>query len=304
VTGDRARGFWTFSTLDSLAAIRAKTGFTGWENFLRGFVTGYQKGFGNPTAENRFGETNLYLENKYSVARNLTLHLGARYEYVRAPKEKEDRFEYGFGDDKNNIEPRFGFAWAPWSENGLLRAITGGPGQFVIRGGYGIYHSRLFQSIFSQNQLSLRTQPPNGFASDFSALCRNEISDPSCGFVFTPGVASRSAAFTVASAQNTGAVRDIGGRLLSTLLIPAKNLEMPYVQQWNLTTERQFGGRFALQIGYNGNRGIGLPFYDSANDAIFPFVSPNLLVDVGGGNFKPVVFDRACVDFSDPICVV
>ncbi len=304
VTGDRARGFWTFSTLDSLASIRAKTGYTGWENFLRGFVTGYQAGFGNPTAENRFGETNLYFEDKYSIARNFTLHLGARYEYVRAPDEIENRFEYGYTDDRNNIEPRIGFAWTPSGENGFLSRLTGQTGQFVIRGGYGIYHSRLFQSIFSQNQLSIRTQPPNGFASDFSALCRNEISDPSCGFVFTPGVASRSAAFTVNSAGGTGAVRDTGGRLLSTLLIPAKNLQMPYVQQWNLTTERQFGNQFALHIGYSGNRGIGLPFYDSANDSIYPFTSPNLLVDVGGGNFKPVVFDRACTDFSDPICVI
>jgi len=65
VTGDRARGFWTFNTLDTLAAIRAKTGFTGWENFLRGFATNYQKGFGDPMAETRFGETNLYIEDKY-----------------------------------------------------------------------------------------------------------------------------------------------------------------------------------------------------------------------------------------------
>lgn len=304
VTGDRARGFWTFSTLDSLAAINNRTGFTGWENFLRGFVTGFQQGFGNPTAENRFGETNFYLEDKWQVTRAFTLHLGGRYEYVRAPREDKDRFEYGFGDDKNNIQPRFGFAFAPSAENGFLRKITGGTGDFVIRGGYGIYHSRMFQSIFSQNQLSIRTQPPNGFASDFSALCRNEISDPSCGFVFQPGVASRSTAFTAASASNTGAVRDIGGRLLSTLLLPASNLEMPYTQQWNLTIQRRLPGNFSFDIGYTGNRGIGAPFFDSTNDSIFPFVSPSLLVDVGGGNFKPVVFDRACTDFSDPICVI
>jgi hypothetical protein len=298
VTGDRARGFWTFSTLDSLASIRAKTGFTGWENFLRGFATNYQKGFGNPTAENRFGETNLYLEDKYQVSRAFTLHLGVRYEYVRAPREDKGRFEYGFGDDKNNVQPRFGFAFTPSFEKGLLRSLTGSTGDFVIRGGYGIYHSRMFQSIFSQNQLSIRTQPPNGFASDFSGLCRNEISDPSCGFNFTPGVASRSATFT-----NTG-VRDIGGRLLTTLLQPASNLQMPYTQQWNLTIQRRLPWNLAVDVGYTGNRGIGGPFFDSANDAIFPFVSPSLLVDVGGGNFKPVVFDRACTDFSDPICVV
>lgn len=302
VTGDRARGFWTYSSLDTAASILARTGFTGWENFLRGFVTNYQKGFGNPKAENRFGETNLYFEDKYQMERNLTINLGARYEYVRAPKEAEDRFEYGYGDDKNNIEPRIGFAWSPSADEGFLRALTGGPGAFVIRGGYGIYHSRLFQSVFSQNQLSIRTQPPNGYAQVFDGLCRNEISDPSCGFVFTPGVASYSQPFTAVSDGGRAIVRDIGGRLNSTLLIPDANLQVPYTQQWNLTMERQLGTKFALQVGYNGNRGIGLPFYDSGNDAIFPFVSPNLLVDVGGGNFKNVVFDRSCTDSKDPIC--
>lgn len=302
-TGDRARGFWTFGTNDSLASIRARTGYTSFENFMRGFITAYQKGFGNPVAENRFGETNLYLQEDLRIKRNFTLNLGVRYEYVKAPKEQENRFAYGFGDDKNNIQPRIGFAWSPSFENGLLHWLTGNEGKFVIRGGYGINHSRIFQSVFSQNQLSIRTQPPNGFANVFSGLCVNEISDPSCGFVFTPGVASRTTAFTANSAQNTGAVRDIGGRLNSVLLIPNRNLQVPYTQQWNLTMERQLPGNFAIQVGYAGNRGIGLPWFDSGNDAIFPFVSPSLLVDVGGGNFKPVVFDRACTGTTDPICL-
>ncbi|HEX4949834.1 MAG TPA: TonB-dependent receptor [Blastocatellia bacterium] len=302
VTGDRARGFWTFSTLDSLASINARTGFTGWENFLRGFVTGYQKGFGDPYAQNRIGETNLYFEDKIKLARNLTIIPGVRYEYVRAPREIKNRFEYGVQDDKNNVEPRFGFALA--LGGGALRWLTGEAGDFSIRGGYGINHSRIFQSVYSQNQLSIRTQPPNGFAAAFDGQCRNEISDPSCGFNFTPGVSSRSTAFTANSANNTGAVRDIGGRLLSTLLLPDKNLGMPYVQQWNLTIERRLLNSWALHVGYNGNRGIGSPFFDSENDAIFPFTSPSLLVDVGSGNFRPVVFDRACTNLTDPICVV
>ncbi len=301
-TGDRARGFWTFGTNDSLASIRARTGFTSFENFMRGFITGYQKGFGNPVAENRIRESNLYFQDDLRLRQNLTFNLGVRYEFVAAPKEVKNRFEYGYENDSNNLEPRFGFAWSPAAE-GALHFLTGERGKFVIRGGYGINHSRIFQSIFSQNQLSLRTQPPNGFANVFSGLCTNEISDPTCGFIFTPGVASRSTVFTASSASNTGAVRDIGGRLQSTLLIPAKNLGSPYVQSWNLTLERQVKS-FALYLSYTGNRGIGFPFFDSTNDSIYPFVSPSLLVDVGSGNFKPVVFDRACVDNSDPICVV
>ncbi|MEP7273724.1 MAG: TonB-dependent receptor, partial [Acidobacteriota bacterium] len=294
-TGDRARGFWTFGSNDALAAIVARTGFTSFENFMRGFITAYQKGFGDPKAENRFGETNVYIQDDFRIRPNFTVNLGARYEYVRAPKERRNRFSYGYSDDKNNIEPRLGFAFSPATDK--MSWLTGGAGKSVIRGGYGINHSRLFQSVFSQNQLSIRTQPPNGFANVFSGICPNEISDPSCGFVFTPGVASFSPAFTA------NGVRDIGGRLQSTLLIPAKNLEVPYVQQWNLTVERQIRN-FSLMVGYNGNRGIGAPFFDSANDAVYPFTSPSLLVDIGGGNFRPVVFDRACVNFTDPLCVV
>ncbi len=303
ITGDRARGFWTFGTNDTLANIQARRGFTSFENFMRGFVTGYQKGFGNQFAENRFGETNLYFQEDLRVKRNFTLNLGVRYEYVRAPKELQNRFDYIVQDDGNNIQPRFGFAYSPDFEGGFLGWLTGGAGKSVIRGGYGINHARIFQSIFSQNQLSIRTQPPNGYADNFAGRCPNEISDPTCGFVYTPGFAVRTTAFTAASANNTGAVRDIGGRLASTLLLPRKDLQMPYTQQWNLTIERQLPGQFSVQVNYSGNRGIGLPFFDSGNDAIFPFVSPSLFVDVGGGNFKPVVFDRACTGTTDPICL-
>ena len=297
LSGDRSRGFWTFGTNDSLASIRAGTGFTGWENFLRGFVTGYQAGFGNPIAENRFDETNLYAQDDWRVRRNLTLNLGLRWEGVGAPREIKNRFQYGYQGDYNNFEPRFGFAWQPAFKTPWLRQITGGPGNFVIRGGYGIFHSRLFQSIFSQNQLSIRTQPPNGFAANFSGNCSDEISDPTCGFVFTPGVASLSAP------ASGGDVSVKGGQLLSTLLIPDPHLELPYVQQWNLTLERQLGRNMAVQVAYNGNRTIGNPFYDGANQAAFPIVSPLVSVDVGGGNFQPVAFDRVCRDFTDPICL-
>ncbi len=303
VTGDRARGFWTFGSNETLANIQARNGYTSFENFMRGFINTYQKGYGNPFAENRFGETDLYLQEDLRLKRNLTVNLGVRYEYVRAPKEAKNRFDYIVQDDKNNIEPRFGFAYSPAFEEGWLHKLTGGPGKLVIRGGYGINHTRIFQSIYSQNQLSIRTQPPNGYADVFSGRCTNEISDPACGFVFTPGFAVYSTAFTAASANNTGAVRDIGGRLASTLLTPNKHLQSPYVQQWNLTLERQLPKSYAIQVSYAGNRGIGYPWFDSGNDSIFPFVSPSLLVDVGGGNFKNVVFDRACTSIADPICL-
>ncbi len=296
ITGDRARGFWTFGSQNTLAQITARQGFTGWENFLRGVVTGYQVGYGNDLAENRFRESNLYFQDDLRVTRNFTLNFGARWEAVSAPRERRERFAYGFNGDYNNIQPRFGFAWRPGTKIGWLTPVTGRQGDFVVRGGYGIFHTRIFQSIFSQNQLSIRTQPPNGFARVFSGEFLNEISDPSGGFVFTPGIAQRSAA------SQGGGVFVRGGTLQSTLIVPDPKLHLNYVQQWNFTVARNLPRNMAFEMTYNGNRGIGVPFFDSSNDARFGLASPQISVDIGGGNIQPVLFDRVCNDASDPIC--
>jgi hypothetical protein len=317
VASGTQRGFWTFGSINSAAQAANGTGFTGWEDFLDGVLTGYNQGYGLPRAENRFKESNLYFEDQYRLKPNLTLNLGVRWEGVGAPNEIKNRFSYGYGGDYNNVEPRVGFAWTPSGNNSFLEKITGKPGDFVIRGGYGIYHDRVFQSIFSQSGLNFRFQPPNGFlvttpanpcAVNAGATVTTpsvnvpvnggqfEVSDPTCGFVFTPGAASRSVA------GSGGGVRVAGGQLQTSLLLPDPNFHLPYVSQFNLTVERKLPSNTALSLTYSGNRGIGLPFFSGINDARFPITSPLVTVDVGGGNFQPLVFDRVCRDSSDPIC--
>lgn len=326
------RGFWTFGSINSASQVRAGTGFTGWEDFLDGVLTNFNLGFGQPKAENRYGETNLYAQDDIRLKRNLTINLGLRWEGVRPPHEIKDRFSYGYGGDYNNIGPRVGFAWTPEGQNSFLRKITGGPGNLVVRGGYGIYYDRVFQSIFSQSGLNFRFQPPNGFLlTSFSNPClanpggnvttpsgtvfvnggQFEVSDPSCGFQFTPGAASRTpTAACSASANGCGptgqGVKVLGGQLQTSLLLPDPNFHLPYVQQWNLGIERKLPWNLAVQLAYNGNRGLGLPFFSGINDARFPITSPLDTVDVSGGvgapNFQPVVYDKFCQDFSNPIC--
>ena len=312
------RGFWTFGSINTAAQVTAGTGFAGWEDFLDGVLTGFNEGFGQPRADNRFKETNLYFEDQFRLKPNLTLNLGVRWEGVGAPNEIKNRFNYGYGGDYNNVEPRIGVAWTPSASGSFLEKLTGGPGDFVVRGGYGIYHDRVFQSIFSQSGLNFRFQPPNGFlvtsaanpcavnpGGSVSAPAGSvnvsggqfEVSDPTCGFQFTPGAASRSVA------GSGGGVNVAGGQLQTSLLLPDPNFHLPYVSQFNLTVERKLPGNAALQLTYSGNRGIGLPFFSGINDARFPITSPMVSVDVGGGNFQPLVFDRVCKDFSDPICV-
>ena len=236
-----SRGFYTFNRICGGTTLA-----TPYDQMLRGCVATYQKGYGPFFLENRISEANFYIEDNWKVTRNLTLNLGARHEYVSAPREAQNRIEYGFSDDKNNIEPRLGFAYSPNWREGLLGKLTGGQGKTVLRGGYGIYHGRLFQSVFTQTGASVRFNPPNAvLLSSSNSL---NIADPTNGFVFTPG--------------------NITSRVALAVVNP--DLEMPYTQQWSLTLERELPFKSKLRMTYTGNRGIGLLRFAQGNLPVSP----------------------------------
>ncbi len=239
-----SRGFYS-STVATCNGINYVNGFN---QLLNGCTPNFQKGYGPFFLENRVREANFYAEDNWKVRNNLTLNLGLRYEYVSAPEEAADRINYGFSDDKDNWEPRIGFAWSPNFDSGFMNRLAGNVGDTSIRGGYGIYHGRLFQSIFSQGGATVRFNPPNAFFYNQSGVATTafnpvNLADPTNGFVFTPG--PQTARHTI------------------TLIDPS--LEMPYTQQWNFTLERQMPFASAFRVSYTGNRGIGLLKYSLEN---------------------------------------
>lgn len=260
-----SRGFYTFNGACNGTTYRDPTTATptvplgnpsGFHALINGCVTTFQKGYGPFFLENRISEDNLYFEDNWKARPNLTLNLGVRYEYVDAPREAEGRINYGFGDDKNNIEPRVGFAYSPEFESGRLKMLFGASGDTSIRGGYGIYHGRLFQSVFSQSGATVRFNPPNALFYNQTGVgttlfAPTNLADPTNGFVFTPGPQATRHAIAIID----------------------PNLEMPYTQQWNLTLERKLPWQTALRASYTGNRAIGLvkfgldnlPVHDAVN---------------------------------------
>lgn len=259
-----SRGSWNFSGVcngttefrDPATAAPANNNrgnLSGWLQLINGCVTTFTKGYGPFFLRNRIGESNFYFEDNWKIFPNLTLNLGARYEFVNAPKEADDLLDYGFGNDSNNIEPRVGFAWSPDFKDGWLNRIFGDSGESSIRAGYGIYHGRLFQSVFSQNGATVRFNPPNAFTYTRTGAATVDwnpfnLTDPTCVasgcFTFVPG--------TPATAR-------------ASLTIIDPDLEMPYTQQWNVTFERQLPWTSALRVSYTGNRGIGLLKYTMRN---------------------------------------
>jgi outer membrane receptor protein involved in Fe transport len=239
-----SRGFYSSTTTTCNGFVYPN----GFQQLINGCTPNYQKGYGPFFLENRVNEANFYGEDNWRVRPNLTLNLGFRYEYVSAPEEAAGRINYGFEDDKDNWEPRIGFAWSPDFESGFLSSVFGNVGDSSIRGGYGIYHGRLFQSIFSQGGATVRFNPPNAFFYNQTGVATSlfnpvNLADPTNGFVFVPGPQT---------ARHTITAIDPG-------------LEMPYTQQWNLTIERQMPFASAFRVSYTGNRGIGLLKYSLDN---------------------------------------
>jgi hypothetical protein len=156
------------------------------------------------------------------------------------------------------VEPRIGFAYSPGWQDGVLARMTGGPGNASIRGGYGMYHGRIFQSVFSQTGASLRTNPPNALSRQFTTQPGIlNVSDPTVGFVFIPGPQT--------------------ARHNETLADP--NLEMPSTRQWNLTLERKIRWDSTVRLSYVNTRGLGLIKYTLDNLPVSPLAGGIVVVD-------------------------
>lgn len=239
----------------------------------------YVRSFGASELANVLNEYNFYLQSDIKLTPTFTLNLGLRDEFVPATSERNNKVDYGYGNT-NNFAPRIGFAWSPAASDGFISKLTGGPGKFSVRGGFGIFAGRLFQSYFSQQGASVRYSPPNGAAPSFNVQLPqySHFADPTGGYVFTPGTWPTT-------------------RVSITDVDP--NLKLPYSEQWNFTVSRELPGAMGLTASYVGNRGIGLPYYNMTNRALFPFIAPSkdkYLPGDANANFAGIIFD--CVDPS------
>ncbi|HEV8658993.1 MAG TPA: hypothetical protein VGS96_10200 [Thermoanaerobaculia bacterium] len=233
------RGFWSFSS--TCAANPGVNYGTAVAAFWAGCVNSFTKAFGPAYLQHRLTEENAYAQDDWRPMDNLVLNLGVRYENVSPPKERNHLVEYGY-KSSDYVDPRLGFAYTPdWDRNRVLRALTGGNGRFSIRGGFGISHGRVFQSVFSQGGASIRYNPPNAIQI---AMSSTNLVNPLGSFVFVPG--------TFPSTPVT-----------ATFASP--NLKMPEARQWNLTFERQAFWNSRFRASYIGTLGKGLLQYRYAN---------------------------------------
>ena len=80
----------------------------------------------------RYHFMNFFAQDEFRVSPRLTLNFGVRYEAMLSPVlDEQAPYELSrrVNNDMNNLAPRFGFSWAPFSDS-----------KTVLRGGYGMFY--------------------------------------------------------------------------------------------------------------------------------------------------------------------
>ena len=209
--------------------------------FALGLPTVYQQGFGNPNWTGWAHRMNFFAENSIRVLPNLLLALGLRYEL---------ELKTNFPRDYNNFAPRAGFAWSPDPKT-------------VVRGGFGIYYSRIDGHIGYINDLLGETQQINQVFIPLTGV--GGIQSPLTGRSLTSAEIYQTLQARRVLGQRAILPEDLAphgivpgpGYPLRVGFRVVDDIVNPYSLQGSFEIQREVGD-YALSVAYNYNRGVHL----------------------------------------------
>ncbi len=148
------------------------------------------------------------------------------------------------------LGPRFGFAWAP-----DLGRISGSPGKFSIRGGFGIYYDRTEE----ESALQTLATPPFGFttggAADFggSPSLANPFVDINGGA--TAGAKAEPNRFPYTEPVKGQVINFANLEPIFNISSFDKSFRSPYSENFQLSVEREFPSKMVARFTYVGALG-------------------------------------------------
>ena len=232
-------------------------------NALYGLVIqDVQDQFFNKSATRQTTDNKTYIQHEYDwfgqdawkIRQNFTLSVGLRYQFNAVPYEVggnasnlfQDPGSYAAGQpvvftlvgagtghslyqpDYKDIEPRIGFTWDPWRN-----------GKTAIRGGFGIFHDRVFGNEFG----NARANPP------FQAQYFNQPVETINNFFGSGGFPTQ-----IPTQTPSASIPD--GSTITGLVIFDPHFRNPASNNWNLDIQRELGGSNVLDLAYIGAMGV------------------------------------------------
>jgi hypothetical protein len=273
-------------------------------DFLAGNVSSSSISVGNAERHVQVNAFDLFFQDSWQLTRKLNLNLGLRYEYFGPLHSQNDSKDLAvfvpekgglviqgagidniFKPDRNNVAPRFGFAYQP-KENGTL----------VVRGGIGVFFDQINMNPF------LDYRPPNGGAdglednpggpSPVSTYNTNRLAQKSYNWdAVQAGGNSVFNGVTTCVTGNVATDPNCGNSTFGMFSVN-QNYRTPYFYNYNLNVEKGFGNAGVLQVGYVGSAGHKLSVMLDINQhgrflPQFPNVgSINQLNSIGNSNYN------------------
>ncbi|MCA1626514.1 MAG: carboxypeptidase regulatory-like domain-containing protein, partial [Acidobacteria bacterium] len=243
---------------------------TALQSFNLGLPIVYQQGFGETSANSYTVRTGFYGQDTWKVRPNLTLTYGLRYSINNEP--------FFIRTDKNDFQPRVGFAFEPFSN-----------GKTVIRGGAGIFSGYALYVVANvTTELSARGDP-----SDINIVLATATSN-ALGLPRSIDVYQRFLQLTnnfsrtpTAADLATLGVTPRPGAPLEVRFREDPNYKTPTTYQASLGLQQDLGRGFSLDLGYLFTRGL----YLTRNRDLNQFQAtgaPNPLNPNGGPTFRRV----------------
>ena len=203
--------------------------------------------YGNLTYSGNQWNAYGYVNDSWRIAPTVNINLGVRYEYVTIPSTLQLQGLNSFASvpgvlefnepstQKYNFAPRVGIAFAPTSMRNT-----------VFRAGFGMNYDAQSWTQF------LPSVPPGITTTQYATTVT-----PFLGF-FGSGALVQNYPYNVF----TPTVTPEQARAATSTYI--QDQKLPYTMQWNANIQQSIG-RFVLDVGYLGVKGVHLPVQDVLN---------------------------------------
>lgn len=217
-----------------------------------------------------------FVDERYKVTPKFQVSLGLRYDvqYIPQPPKPNTTSDLAtlytstIHIGKTQFQPRVGFNWNPLPKT----VVHGGYGTF-----YGLTQASTYYTIRAENGV---------FQQQYNASPTTSWAPANLDVLFTPPGPALTAPFDGAltpQVQNNGAsLAPLAARGLDP------NFGNPYSHSMDLAVDQELPGRFALSLGYVGNRGMRLPRFIDTN--VLPATTTKTydLVDKAGKTLQTI----------------